>query len=69
MSGFPNVMCAVDGTHVAIKAPTDNDNAGVNRSNTTQLTCTFSVIQTHDLIKCCGSLARLNPLLIYVETK
>ena len=31
MSSFPNVIGAIDGTHVAIKAPTDNEYAYVNR--------------------------------------
>jgi len=31
IAGFPNVLGAVDGTHVAIKAPSQNEDAFVNR--------------------------------------
>ena len=33
IGGFPRVLGAIDGTHVAIKGPTEDEDAYVNRKN------------------------------------
>ncbi len=33
MAGFPNVFACIDGTHIRLQAPSDNEAAYVNRKN------------------------------------
>ncbi|KAL7370675.1 hypothetical protein ABVT39_007405 [Epinephelus coioides] len=55
IGGFPDVVGCVDGTHVKIKAPSDHENAYVNRkgfhSLNAQLVCDPDLILTNCVIK------------------
>uniref|UniRef100_A0A8C5CNM0 Putative nuclease HARBI1 n=1 Tax=Gadus morhua TaxID=8049 RepID=A0A8C5CNM0_GADMO len=53
IAGFPNVLGAVDGTHIAIKAPSDEEDGFVNRKNfhsiNTQVICD-ATLRVTDLV-------------------
>lgn len=59
MSGFPNVIGAIDCTHVAIKAPSVNEVAYVNRKNVhtinVQIICDSNLIITNLVARWPGS--------------
>ena len=50
MSGFPNVIGAIDCTHVAIRAPSENEFAFINRKHfhylNVQLICDADMLLT-----------------------
>ncbi|KAK0141582.1 putative nuclease HARBI1 [Merluccius polli] len=59
IAGFPNVLGAVDGTHIAIKAPSDEEDGFVNRKNfhsiNTQVICDATLRVTDLVAKWPGS--------------
>ena len=59
MSGFPNVIGAIDCTHVAIRAPSENEFIYVNRKNVhtinVQIICTSSMVFTNLVARWPGS--------------
>lgn len=58
-SGFPNVIGAIDCTHVAIRAPTENENASINRkhfhSMNVQIVCDADMLLTNVVARWPGS--------------
>ncbi|XP_061595551.1 putative nuclease HARBI1 [Cololabis saira] len=59
MAGFPNVIGAIDCTHIAIRAPTENEFVYVNRKNVhtinVQVTCETNMVLTNIVARWPGS--------------
>ena len=57
MSGFPNVIGAINWTHVAIKALTENEFAFINRKHffIVQLVCDADMLLANVVAWCPGS--------------
>jgi len=59
IAGFPDILGCVDGTHIRIKGPKENENDFVNRkgyhSINTQIVCDADLVITNSVIKWPGA--------------